>query len=432
VSGEISESAGADRAQDGSRRSDMSGEEAATAPPRGWLNRTTLGISLASLLSDVSHELATAVLPAFLVGLGAGPAALGWIEGSADGLSALAKLWGGFAADRVRRRKPLASVGFLVTAIGTAAIGLCTAAWQVTICRVVAWIGRGSRGPARDLLMAEGAPPEAHGRAFGLERAGDAVGAVLGPLLAMFLLARGVEARHLVLVSLIPGLLAFLAVAWLVAERSHTPRRAAFDLRAELAGTGHAFRRYLLGILVFGSGDFSRTLLILYATQHLVGTLFSLQGAAAAVALYALHNAVTAGAAFPVGALADRVGHRRVIVGGYILAAATTFAFALAPPMPSWLLLLFVCSGVYIAAEEVAEKSYAVSLLPEGRRGAGMGLLAATNGLGDMVSSALVGSLWSLLPDPAWGFGAAALLQIMGALLVAFMSREPAPGAAPA
>ena len=410
----------------------MSGEVAATtssAPPSGWLNRTTLGISLASLLSDVSHELATAVLPSFLVALGAGPAALGWIEGSADGLSALAKLWGGVAADRVRRRKPLASVGYLVTAIGTAGIGLCTAAWQVMVCRVVAWIGRGSRSPARDVLMAEGAPLEAHGRAFGLERAGDATGAVLGPLLAMFLLARGVEPRHLMLVSLAPGLLAFLAVAWLVTERPHTPRRASFSVRAELAGTGHAFRRYLLGILVFGAGDFSRTLLILYATQHLTGDLFSLRGAAAAVALYVLHNAVSAGAAFPIGALADRIGHRRVIVGGYVLAAATTFAFALLPPTPSWLLFLFVCSGVYIATEEVAEKSYAASLLPEGRRGAGMGLLAATNGLGDMVSSALVGSLWSLCPNPAWGFGAAALLQIVGALLVAFMSYEPPPSA---
>lgn len=111
-------------------------------------------------------------------------------------------------------------------------------------------------------------------------------------------------------------------------------------------------------------------------------------------------------------------GHRRVIVGGYLLAAATTLAFAIAPPTPSWLLLLFVCSGVYIASEEVAEKSYAASLLPQGRRGAGMGLLAATNGLGDLVSSALVGSLWSLAPDPAWGFGAAASLQLAGALLI--------------
>jgi MFS family permease len=383
-----------------------------------WLNRTTLGISLASLFSDVSHELATAVLPAFLVTLGAGPAALGWIEGSADGLSAVAKLWGGVAADRVRRRKPLASVGYLVTAVGIAAIGLCTAAWQVLVCRVVAWVGRGSRGPARDVLMAEGAPPETHGRAFGMERAADAAGAVLGPLLAMLLLTRGVAPRHLMLVSLAPGLLAFLSIAGLVVEGSHAARRARFSLRGELAGTGRGFRAYLLGILVFGAGDFSRTLLILYATQHMVGTLLSLKGAAAAVALYVLHNAVSAGAAFPIGALADRVGHRRVIVGGYLLAAATTLGFVLAPPTPSWLVVLFFCSGAYIASEEVAEKSYAASLLPSDRRGAGMGLLAATNGIGDMVSSALVGTLWSLTPDPAWGFGAAACLQLAGAVTI--------------
>jgi MFS family permease len=403
----------------------------APSPPQAtWLNRTTLGISLASLLSDVSHELATAVLPAFLVALGVGPAALGWIEGSADGLSAAAKLWGGVMVDRSRRRKPLASIGYLVTALGTAAIGLCVAAWQVMLCRVAAWIGRGSRSAARDVLMAEGAPAEAHGRAFGMERSGDAAGAVLGPVVAMILLARGVDPRHVMLASLAPGFLAFLSIAWLVAEKAHVPRPASFSLRGELAGTGRPFRRYLLGILVFGSGDFSRTLLILYATRHVTGTLFSLEGAAAAVALYVLHNAISASAAFPIGALADRVGHRRVIVGGYVLASATTLAFALAPPTTAWLLLLFVCSGVYIACEEVAEKSFAASLLAEGRRGAGMGLLAAANGLGDMVSSALVGSLWSLARDPAWGFGAAAVLQALGALMIASMARAPARSAA--
>jgi MFS family permease len=176
--------------------------------------------------------------------------------------------------------------------------------------------------------------------------------------------------------------------------------------------------------LVFGSGDFSRTLLILYATQHMAGPLFGLRAAAAAVALYVLHNAVSAGAAFPIGTLGDRVGHRRVIVAGYVLAAVTTFAFALAPPSPFWLTVLFVCSGVYVASEEVAEKSYAASLLPPERRGAGMGLLAATNGVGDMASSALVGSLWAALPDPAWGFAVAAALQALGAALVAAMPGE--------
>ncbi|HET7485945.1 MAG TPA: MFS transporter [Solirubrobacterales bacterium] len=383
-----------------------------------WLNRTTLGISLASLLSDVSHELATAVLPAFLVSLGAGPAALGWIEGSADGLSALAKLWGGVAADRMERRKPLASIGYLVTAMGTAAIGACSNAAQVLCCRVMAWIGRGSRSPARDVLMAEGVHAEARGRAFGLERGADAAGAVVGPSLAMALLAAGITPRDLMVVSIFPGFLAFAAVALLVHEAPHVPRPAAFRPLEELAGTGAPFRQYLAGLMVFGCGDFSRTLLILYAGQRMAGSLVSLAGASAAIALYVLHNAVSSLASFPIGVLADRIGHRRVMVSGYSLAAATTLGFALAPPTAGWLLLLFACSGIYVAVEEVAEKAYAAELLPASRRGSGMGILAAANGIGDMVSSGLVGMLWAVA-SPGWAFGIAAALQALGAWRVA-------------
>jgi MFS family permease len=108
-----------------------------------------------------------------------------------------------------------------------------------------------------------------------------------------------------------------------------------------------------------------------------------------------------------------------VVVGGYLFAAATTFGFAVAPPTPAWLLVLFTCSGATIASEEVAEKSYAATLLPPARRGAGMGLLAATNGVGDMVSSALVGTLWAVFPVTAVAFGVAATLQLLGAVFIA-------------
>jgi MFS family permease len=390
---------------------------------RPWLNRNTVGIGLASLFSDISHELATAVLPAVLLSLGAGPAALGLIEGSADGLSAIAKLWGGVLADRLPRRKPLASAGYLVTAAGTAAIGLCVTWWQVLACRAAAWIGRGSRSASRDALLSEASPRGSQGRAFGLERAGDAAGAVIGPALGMVLLARGVAPRTLMFVSLLPGMLAFLSILVLVRERRRAPRPSALPLLQSLGSMGAPFRRYLAGILLFGSGDFSRTLLILYVTQHMAGSLFAWRGASAAVALYVLHNAVSASAALPIGAIADRVGHRRVIVAGYAFAAATTLGFALAPPTAGWMLILFVSSGLYIACEEVAEKSYAATLLPNDRLGLGMGLLAATNGIGDMISSALVGALWTLFP-PTVGFACAALLQGVGAAVVA---RTPSP-----
>jgi MFS family permease len=383
----------------------------------GWLNRSTVGIGLASLFSDVSHELATAVLPAVLLGLGAGPAALGLIEGSADGLSTVAKLWGGAAADKARRRKPLASIGYLVTAVGIALIAFCTSWAQVLACRVAAWIGRGSRSAPRDVLMAEAADPKALGKAFGMERAGDALGAVIGPLLAVLLIALGEEPKHVMLWSLVPGALAFLSIAFVVVEK---PRPVAIEPHptffTNVRSTGRPFGRYLVGIFLFGCGDFSRTLLILYATQHAAGTLFSLRASALAIALYVLHNAVSSLAAFPIGALTDRIGRRSVLVAGYLFAAATTFGFALLPPTPAALVLLFVCSGVYIACEEVVEKAYAAELLPAAVKGTGMGVLAATNGVGDFVSSALVGGLWSLFPAHiAVGFFAAGAFQALGA-----------------
>jgi MFS family permease len=390
----------------------------------GWLNRSTVGVSLASFFSDVSHELATAVLPMVLLSLGSGAGVLGIIEGSADGLSAVAKLWGGIKADRVRRRKPLAAVGYLVTAAGTAAIGFSTQTWQVLLCRVSAWIGRGSRSASRDVLMAEASHPAAAGKAFGMERAGDAAGAVLGPLLALLLISLGTEARHVMRWSLLPGVLAFLCISVLVVERTHELPAKPRSFRASIAGTGAPFRRYLAGILVFGCGDFSRTLLILYATEHVNGSLFTLGGATLAISLYVLHNAVSAFAAFPIGALSDRVGRKPVIVGGYLFAAATTVAFAVLPPLPIALLALFFCSGIYIACEEVAEKAYASELLPKDVKGTGMGVLAAVNGLGDMISSAIVGGLWSLLPErPALGFLAAAALQLVGAVVLSTTPR---------
>jgi MFS family permease len=408
--------------------------EAAGAPAvpvgtAGWLNRSTVGVSLASFFSDVSHELATAVLPVVLLSLHAGAGALGIIEGSADGLSAVAKLWGGLEADRVRRRKPLAAIGYLVTAVGTAAIGFCAQGWQVLLCRVSAWIGRGSRSASRDVLMSDAAHPAAQGKAFGMERAADAAGAVTGPLLALLLISLGTEARHVMRWSLLPGILAFLSITLLVVERPHRPPERPRTFQASLAGTGPAFRRYLAGILVFGSGDFSRTLLILYATQHVQGSLFTLGGATLAISLYVLHNAVSALAAFPLGALTDRVGRRPVLVAGYVFAAATTFGFAFAPPVPVALLALFVCSGLYIACEEVAEKAYAAELLPKEVKGTGMGVLAAVNGAGDMISSAVVGGLWSLYPGrPVYGFVVAASTQLLGAAVIG--SARPAAGMA--
>ena len=190
-----------------------------------WANRPVLGVGLTSLFSDWSHETATAVLPAFLATIGAGAAWLGAIEGVADGLSSFTKLASGHFADRLKHRKPLAVFGYAFTALATASFAVATNAYHVLFGRVTAWLGRGVRSPAKKALLAADVPPNAYGRAFGLERLMDTVGAIAGPLTALWLLeVTGHSYRKVFLWTLLPGLTA-VALFWLlVRERPISPK----------------------------------------------------------------------------------------------------------------------------------------------------------------------------------------------------------------
>jgi MFS family permease len=141
-----------------------------------WLNRTVLGIGLASLFSDWSHEIATTAMAAFLATMGVAAFWVGLIEGVSDGLSSFAKMASGYYTDKLRGRKPVAVIGYLVTALGTASFGLATAAWHVLLSRACAWLGRGVRTPVRKALLAGAVTKETYGRAFGFERMMDTLG----------------------------------------------------------------------------------------------------------------------------------------------------------------------------------------------------------------------------------------------------------------
>src|SRR5260370_23447094 len=176
-----------------------------SAPKQSWLNRTVLGVGLTSLFSDWSHETATAILPAFLAAIGAGPAWLGAIEGIADGLSSFTKLAAGHYTDRLKHRKPLAVFGYAFTALATASFAFATHAYHVLFGRVAAWLGRGVRSPAKKPLLAADVPPGPYGRAFGFERLMAAVGPIARPLTALCVLdATGHAYRHAFLCTLLP------------------------------------------------------------------------------------------------------------------------------------------------------------------------------------------------------------------------------------
>ncbi|OLD61567.1 MAG: hypothetical protein AUI53_05300 [Acidobacteria bacterium 13_1_40CM_2_60_7] len=383
-----------------------------------WLNRTVLGVGLTSLFSDWSHETATAILPAFLAAIGAGPGWLGAIEGIADGLSSVAKLTAGHFTDRWKRRKPLAVFGYAVTALATASFAAATQAYQVLFGRAAAWLGRGVRTPARKALLAADVPPAAYGRAFGFERLMDTLGAIAGPLTALWLLNLTSHSyRQVFLWTLLPGMIAVASMWFLVRERPFAARPQQSFLGA-LRALPASFRRFLAGVGVFGAGDFSHTLLILYAARQLGPAYGSARAASLAVALYTLHNVFYASSAYASGWLSDRVRQRKfVLAAGYGFAGVTALLLCL-DTTKLWLLgTIFALAGLYIGTEEALEDSLAAELVPKEQHGMAFGTLAAVNAVGDFLSSLLVGFLWSSFSLQA-AFGYSAVLFFAGALLI--------------
>jgi MFS family permease len=393
-------------------------ETAQSQKQAGWLNRTVLGVGLTSLFSDWSHETATAVLPAFLAAIGAGPLWLGVIEGVADGLSSFAKLAAGHYTDQLKRRKPLAVFGYAFTAIATASFGIATHAVHVLIGRSAAWLGRGVRSPAKKALLAADVPADAYGRAFGLERLMDTLGAILGPLTALWILrATGHSYRKVFLWTLLPGLIA-VACFWLLVRERPVEVKEAKSFLPGLRALPAEFRRFLLAVGIFGAGDFSHTLLILYATKMLAAEYGMARAASMAVVLYTLHNVFYAASAYLSGWLSDHVPHRKIVLGaGYGLAVVTALLLCTATHS-LWLLAgIFVLAGLYIGTEEALEDSVSAEMMPREQHGMAFGTMAAVNAVGDFLSSLLVGALWSAFGVGA-AFGASAVLFAAGAILI--------------
>jgi MFS family permease len=385
---------------------------------KSWLNRTVLGVGLTSLFSDWSHETATAVLPAFLAAIGAGPVWLGAIEGIADGLSSFAKLASGHFTDRLKHRKPLAVFGYAVTALATASFAFATHAYQVLIGRATAWLGRGVRSPVRKALLAADAPPDAYGRAFGFERLMDTVGAIAGPLTALWLLEQtGHSYKKVFLWTLLPGLVAVASFWFLVRERPivSRPKQSFF---AGLRTLPLSFRRLLVGVGIFGAGDFSHSMLILYASRMLAPSHGLARAASLAVALYTLHNVFYAGSAYASGWLSDHVPHRKVVLAsGYALAGVTAILLCTGTHSLWLLAVIFVIAGLYIGTEEALEDSLTAEIVPKEQHGMAFGTLAAVNAVGDFLSSLLVGFLWSAVSVQA-AFTTSAILFFAGAAFI--------------
>ncbi len=396
-----------------------------------WLNRGVAGIAAASLFSDSGHELTTSLLPSFVTSLGAGAGALGVIEGVSDALTGVSKLVGGPLAADPHRRARLATRGYLGTAIATGLIGLTVAVWQVAALRAIAWISRGLRGPARDMLLTSVVPRSAYGRAAGAERAGDNAGAIIGPLLASGLVAL-LGLRVAMVLAVVPGILA--AVSITVAAREAIRR-------GQAVGTPKATLRLNLGelraaglfvplvpVALFELGNLATTLLILRATG-----VFGAHGAGAthaaslAVLLYAGYNVVAMLTSLVAGTLVDRFSARWVVAGAATAFVLGYLALALTHDRV-WLLAVgFVLAGIGIGMGETAEKAWVALSVPDSLRPNAFGLLGLVQAGGDLGATMVAGLLWATIsPEAAFGYAAAwMVLAAFAAVLVGVWRHDP-------
>jgi len=371
-------------------------------------------LGLTSFLTDVSSEMVYPLLPLYLTTrLGASPSIVGLIEGIAESLASLLKVFSGYVSDRVQRRKALAILGYSSSAIGKFLLYLSTSWGCVLGSRVVDRFGKGVRTAPRDALIADSTPPERRGRAYGLHRALDTAGAAVGVMLAYrFLTAYRGDYRAVFLYSLIPAILGVTILS--LARERRIIRAVASERPLSLSWSALPTRlkAFLIVVLLFALGNSSNQFLLLRAKN--LG--FASQ---AVLLLYLAYNIVYALSSYPAGRLSDRIGRKTLLVLGYLFYGLVYLGFASAQNQ-AHLWPLFAAYGLYIAFTEGVEKALVADIAPPELRATLIGLHATFVGIGLLPASFLAGILWDTLgaAAPFYFGGGLGLLAALGLWLV--------------
>jgi len=388
------------------------------------LSGNVLVLGAVSFLNDAASEMIYPLLPVFLTAvLGAGPAALGIIEGIAESTASLLKLASGYYSDRVRRRRGWVISGYLLSNLTRPMIGLAVTWPGVLVLRFFDRIGKGVRTSPRDALIAESVTPAFHGKAFGFHRAADHAGAIPGPLLATALLAFGqFDLKTVFLLSIVPGLLAVAVLSAGVRETPDASRASASRQKLHIAQAWRemppTLRRFTAILFLFTLGNSTDAFLLLKAQRLGVSV-------AMIPMLWVALHVVKSGSSIPGGIVSDRMGRKGVIVAGWGVYGATYAGFVWADAAwQAW--ALFILYGLYFGLTESAEKALIADLAPSNLRGSAFGLYHLMLGIGALPASLLFGWIWQSWGDAAaFGMGAG-LAFAAGLLLIGLPLRRAA------
>jgi MFS family permease len=381
------------------------------------LSRNTFLLALSSLFSDISTEMLYPILPVFLTQvLHASGSIVGLVDGFAQATQNIVQGFSGAISDHLQRRKPIALVGYLLSAIAKPLMGLATI-WEALLgARLLDRLGAGTRSAPRDALVASSVDERDRGRAFGLEGLGDNAGAFLGPLVALLLLyVLHFELRSMFYLAIIPGLLAFLMVLLVTEQRVAVAAKSKIDVN--LGQFPRRYWNYLVATALFVAGNSSNAFLILQTRD--VGASLEIT-----ILIYAAFNLVAALISYPAGALSERWGRRNILLAAIAVFFAAYLGFALTRNV---LLIgaLFVLYGLYQGAFRAVGKALASDLVPRHLRASGVGWYSTTVGLWQLVASVIAGSLWDRIGHAAvFYFGA--LFAAVGIIaLLALVPRDP-------
>ena len=421
-------------------------EQEIQRPALPRLGRTVIALGLVSLFTDMSSEMAYTQVPIYLTGvLGASAASVGLIEGVAESTASLLRLVSGYWSDKTGKRKPLIVLGYGFGAISKPLMALAYVWPLVLLLRFVDRFGKGLRTAPRDALITETTPKELRGRAFGLHRAMDTTGAVLGPLLGLAFLGclhryahsndLGHNLRLLFLFAGLPGLLAVLTLLLAVREKTGEEKEKSRRGEEEKENTEDArsairtpqpklrlpawkdlrpdYRRFLLIILLFNLGNSSDAFLVLRA-RSLGFTPSQI------LWLYAAFNVVEAVLGYGAGILSDRVGRRPLIIAGYSVFAAVYLGFGLAHSK-SAIVVLFLLYGLYYTLTQGVQRAFAADMADPAQRATQIGAYHTLVGIALLPASLIAGLLFDF--NPALPFFVGATTACLSTLLLAVQKK---------
>jgi MFS family permease len=376
--------------------------------------RNVKALGFVSLLNDAASEMIYPLLPIFLISvLGAGPGALGVIEGIAETTASLLKLFSGWISDKLKKRKFLILIGYSLAAFGRPLISVTIAWWQVAVIRFIDRVGKGVRTSPRDALISLSTPENIRGKSFGFHRAMDHTGAIIGPVVAMVLLKYGMSLKNIFLWALLPGIITVIIVIFFVREKRVISESKKVDFK--LSVLSRNFKTYLFIIILFTLGNSSDAFLILKAKDTGIPI-------ALIPLLWIVLHFVKMSTSIPGGVWSDKIGRRRVIVTGWMVYALIYLGFGFSSNI--WQIWgLFALYGIYFGLTEGVGKAFVSDLVTKEFHGTAFGFYHLAVGIAAFPSSVIFGFIWQRFGSlTAFTYGAA--LAGFASILLLSLVRE--------